>query len=64
MWLRVLTFDILDIVEFLELCRIFKVLRLLVNLVGSNDYPRPDDSTNKQLNNQQTFFRLFAKNTK
>ena len=40
------------------------VILLFSYLAGSNDYPRPDDSTNKQLNNQQTFFRLFAKNTK
>ena len=34
---------------------------LFCYLVGSNDYPRPDDSKNKQLNNQQTFLDYLLK---
>ena len=33
MWLRVLTFDILDIDEFLGLCRIFEVFRLFCEVM-------------------------------
>ena len=34
-WLRVLTFDILDIDEFLGLCRIFEVFRLFCEVMRS-----------------------------